>query len=201
MCPLGFDTLRENLTVIFYYARLFFSHTSGRPVRGNTRITLEVRPPMKEINPNKTTKFPSLTREVVYVSNDQKMEKLLLPPANEVCEGYVFTPVCQSFCSRGKVCLSACWDSGPPKEQTHPRADTPQSRHPPGADPYSPLSRHPHPPPRCMLGDTGSKRAVRILLECILVVGDISGFRRQSGRPYLHLSEAMCCIFPEIHLC
>ena len=47
---------------------LFSSHTSGRPVRGNTRITLEVRPPMKEINPNKTTKFPSLTREVVYVS-------------------------------------------------------------------------------------------------------------------------------------
>ena len=24
-----------------------------------------------------------------------------LPPANEVCEGYVFTPVCQSFCSQG----------------------------------------------------------------------------------------------------
>ena len=24
-----------------------------------------------------------------------------LPPANEVCEGYVFTPVCQSFCSGG----------------------------------------------------------------------------------------------------
>ena len=23
-----------------------------------------------------------------------------LPPANEVCEGYVFTPVCQSFCSQ-----------------------------------------------------------------------------------------------------
>ena len=25
----------------------------------------------------------------------------LLPPANEFCEGYVFTPVCQSFCSQG----------------------------------------------------------------------------------------------------
>ena len=23
-----------------------------------------------------------------------------LPPANEVCEGSVFTPVCQSFCSQ-----------------------------------------------------------------------------------------------------
>ena len=28
-------------------------------------------------------------------------KNLLLPPANEVCEGYVFTPVCQSFCSQG----------------------------------------------------------------------------------------------------
>ena len=27
----------------------------------------------------------------------------LLPPANEVCEGYVFTPVCQSFVHRGGV--------------------------------------------------------------------------------------------------
>ena len=26
---------------------------------------------------------------------------MLLPPANKVCEGYVFTPVCQSFCSQG----------------------------------------------------------------------------------------------------
>ena len=25
-----------------------------------------------------------------------------LPPANEVCEGYVFTGVCQSFCSQGR---------------------------------------------------------------------------------------------------
>ena len=25
----------------------------------------------------------------------------LLPPANEFCEGYVFTSVCQSFCSQG----------------------------------------------------------------------------------------------------
>ena len=27
----------------------------------------------------------------------------LLPSANEVCEGYVFTPVCQSFCSQGDL--------------------------------------------------------------------------------------------------
>ena len=33
---------------------------------------------------------------------------VLLPPANVVCEGYIFTPVCQSFCSqRGHV-----WQGG-----------------------------------------------------------------------------------------
>ena len=29
-----------------------------------------------------------------------QLTDLLLPPENEVCEGYVFTPVCQSFCSQ-----------------------------------------------------------------------------------------------------
>ena len=45
---------------------------------------------------------------------------------------------------------------------THPGADTPQSRH-----------SHPEqilPTAQCMLGDTGNKRTVRILLKCILVV-------------------------------
>ena len=54
----------------------------------------------------------------------------LLPPTNEVCEGYVFTFLQVFVCSRGGVCLSACWDSRPPPEQA-----------PPG-------SRHPHPPSR-----------------------------------------------------
>ena len=32
-----------------------------------------------------------------------------LPPANEVCERYVLTPVCQSFCSQGggRACVVA----------------------------------------------------------------------------------------------
>ena len=46
----------------------------------------------------------------------------------------------------------------PPWEQTHPPEQTPP---PPGAD--TPLLA------QCMLGDTGNKRAVCILLECILV--------------------------------
>ena len=30
---------------------------------------------------------------------------ILLPPTIEVCKGYVFTPVCQSFCSQGGLHL------------------------------------------------------------------------------------------------
>ena len=45
----------------------------------------------------------------------------------------------------------------PPEQQQTP---TPESRPPLGSR---------HPPVQCMLGDTGNKRAVRILLECILV--------------------------------
>ena len=69
-------------------------------------------------------------------------------------QGIIFIDVCQEFCSRGGVCLSACWDTPPPPppeqtpapcsrgglpkcmlgyphpEQTTPRADTPL----PGAD-------------------------------------------------------------------
>ena len=80
------------------------------------------------------------------------------------------------------------WDQAPPRTRNHPGPGTPGTRlpiplgpGPPGADtsPWhqvpapSPPSRNP-PPAQCMLGDTGNKRAVRILLECkrneILVV-------------------------------
>ena len=33
---------------------------------------------------------------------------IYLPPAKEVCEGYVFTPVCQSFCSQGGAGVHGC---------------------------------------------------------------------------------------------
>ena len=44
---------------------------------------------------------------------------------------------------------------------THPRKQIPPRK-------QTPLGSR-HPPVQCMLGDTGNKRAVRILLECILV--------------------------------
>ena len=49
----------------------------------------------------------------------------LLPPANEVCEGYVFTGVCLS--AGGCVCPIACWDTHTPWDQgqTPSWADTP----------------------------------------------------------------------------
>ena len=72
-----------------------------------------------------------------------------LPPATKLGQGYVFTRVCYSV-HRG-VCPIACWDTHPLGEE----AGTPPSRHPP--------------PAQCMLGDTGNKRAIRILLECNLV--------------------------------
>ena len=45
----------------------------------------------------------------------------LLPPANEVCEGYVFTPVCQSFCSQGgSTWVGTPWAGTPPPWQVYP---------------------------------------------------------------------------------
>ena len=54
-----------------------------------------------------------------------------------------------------------------PQEQTLPRSTPSRNRHPPGA--ATPREQTP-PPAQCMLGDTVNKQAVRILLECILVL-------------------------------
>ena len=51
-----------------------------------------------------------------------------LPPANEVCEGYVFTGVCLY---EGDVCPIACWDT--PPQQTLPSRYT-LGRYTPQAD-------------------------------------------------------------------
>ena len=102
-----------------------------------------------------------------------KRENLLyLPPVTKSGQGYVLTRVYDSV-HRGGVCPNACWDIHTPL----PGADPPGSRQPP--------LEQTNPPPRadtllgvdtlpeqCMLGDTGNKRVVRILLECILVSND-----------------------------
>ena len=61
----------------------------------------------------------------------------LLPPGNEVCEGYVFTPVCQSFCSWGGV-----------PEQVHPLDRyTPRAGTPPWPGTPTPSPGQVHTPP------------------------------------------------------
>ena len=69
------------------------------------------------------------------------------------------------------------WAGTPPRPGTTPwvgttpRPGKPPSLdqvHPPGLD--TPLQTRYIPPEQCMLGDTGNKRAVYILLECILVL-------------------------------
>ena len=76
-----------------------------------------------------------------------------LPAATKWGQGNVFTGFCDSVHRGGGVCLSACWDASPPRDQRPPRP----GRHPPGpgrppwtrqtplgADTH-PLSRHPPP--------------------------------------------------------
>ena len=109
-----------------------------------------------------------------------------LPPANEVCESYVFTPVCQSFCSQWglpQCIMGSPWDQTPPspgpgtpQDQAPPWDQAPpQDQTPPQDQAPPPATRHPpreqaDPPAQCMLGDTVNKWAVRILLECNLVL-------------------------------
>ena len=62
--------------------------------------------------------------------------------------------------------------AGTPSGQYTPQAGIPRQVHPPGQVPPGqvPPRAGTHPSAQCMLGDTGNKRAVRILLECNLVI-------------------------------
>ena len=108
---------------------------------------------------------------------------IFLPPANDVCEGYVFTRVCLSTTPSTWVGTPPGSDTPPgnrypprtrytPQDQVHPprQVHTPRDQVPPQTR-YTPGQVPPPPGPgtQCMLGDTGNKRAVDILLECILV--------------------------------
>ena len=67
---------------------------------------------MIALDPAKKLGYYELTA-IKPCSHMTKFSPILLPPANEVCEGYVFTRVCQSFCSRGGVwLLGACVVAG-----------------------------------------------------------------------------------------
>ena len=103
-----------------------------------------------------------------------------LPPANEVCEGYVFTGVCLA---RGGV-----WQT-PPGQVHLPRAGTP-----PWAD-TPPGQVHPAPGryiPPLFLRQTVNKRAVRIVLECNLVYRNKLCFKHFLKEYLDNIYEVIC---------
>ena len=69
-----------------------------------------------------------------------------------------------------RVCHSVQGEGGAVPGQVPPGPGTPPlgPGDPPGQV-HASQQDQVHPPEQCMLGDTGNKRAVRILLECILV--------------------------------
>ena len=79
-------------------------------------------------------------------------------------QGNIFRSACQEFCPQGGGTLAGT----PPGPGTPPWAGPPpQTMYTPPDQVHTPQDQVP-PRVQCMLGDTG-KRAVRILLECILV--------------------------------
>ena len=92
----------------------------------------------------------------------------LLPPANEAWGKVIFSVACVKNSVHWEVPGQVLHPLG---RYTSPQAGTTNPPTPQGR--YTPRQVHPlgryTPPEQCMLGDTGNKRAVRILLECILV--------------------------------
>ena len=89
--------------------------------------------------------------QCLFIIGQQLEKKTLLPPANDVFEGYVFTRACQSFCSQGGGGVDVQVIGTPP----HTHKNIPSS-HPPGR--YTPLAgtfpRQVHPPGRYTLPAT-----------------------------------------------
>ena len=89
--------------------------------------------------------FEELTIAIATSLQVRRILFNLLPPATKLGQGYFFTGVCDSVYGGEYLGRYA------PRDQVQPpRPGTPSQR-------------------QCMPGDTGNKRAVRILLECILV--------------------------------
>ena len=101
---------------------------------------------------------------------------ILLPPATKLGQGYIFTGICDSVHRGGST-----WAGTPPGTRYTPQDQVPPGPGTPSGTRYTPQTRYTTPwtryTPRtrytpweqCMLGDTGNKWVVCILLECILV--------------------------------
>ena len=128
-----------------------------------------------------------MTRQLIYFicDCDSAFHKdfyhvIYLSPATKLGQGYIFTSICDSV-HRGENLDRYPLGRYTPGTRYLPGPGTPawdQVHHPPGPGTpprtrYTPQTRYPrdqvHPSEQCMLGDTGNKRVVRILLECILV--------------------------------
>ena len=104
-------------------------------------------------------------------------KSLHLQPATKLGQGYVFTRFCDSV-HWGSASVHA--GIPPTREQTPWGADTtPGSRHPRADNLLE----------QCMLGDTGNKRAVCILLECNLVLKFFSLWDRANKRKFWIVSQ------------
>ena len=108
----------------------------------------------------------------VYVWRARVHRKVIITVRNEVAK--VMFLHLSVILSTGGVCLSACWDTTPSRDQAHPSGtgtpqSNPQEQAPPKTRQIPPDQAHPprtrHPPGRRRL----LLRTVRILLECILV--------------------------------
>ena len=56
----------------------------------------------------------------MFRSNEPQINDTLLPPANKVCEGYIFTCVCHSVHSGGSTWAGTSPGPGAPQDQVHP---------------------------------------------------------------------------------
>ena len=108
---------RVKFLVLFWAQKLihwsyFFQKCSAPDMEQNiTKSTLHIILYHKFVNQLITPGYFSGSVSVRFYLSQSMLLYLIfgvfLPPANEVCEGYVFTPVCQSFWSWGGVCSSA----------------------------------------------------------------------------------------------
>ena len=134
--------------------------------------------------------YPALSHLIVVHCHFYKLlvNGWFLPPAKEVCGGYVFTGVCLSTggcvwhtCPLGTHAPQACT---PPQHACEARTCTPLACTTPWTcippDMQTPQACTPHPgmhdllPPQRIVWDAVNEWVIRILLECILFVNESS---------------------------
>ena len=145
-----------------------FMQFSAKNLQNNPNLGIGAPP--REI-PGSVTAYHACNKTEAARPNSTKV--LLLPPANKVCEGYVFTSVCHSVHRAGSLHpgVGVCIQEGSASRgDLHPGGSASGGSATGGVC----LWRGLHPgggvlgrPPGA-LQDTVNKRAVRIILECIL---------------------------------